>query len=394
MDPASAAYGDRRSHRSNLYMGVLPASRCRSSVNGNAEPDHDDGFADELFDEAAGDAGRGDCAGLTPPTIPGQPRPGITGSACAGRPICSRRFRQRTRWWWSIRCGSRTWTGRANWLRIPRAAHLRKFRRSRAMAAGITTSANYPYSVQRYQPYRGGHAVPVPTPIGAAATVPTNPSPVDSRYGYSEQIVVPGQRFAACWARKGSIANPAATPPIYATQPIYHTLGWANEYEQGSLNSLAEPWDYFPFNDRDFTSVAELLLVPGCSPGLFTKQFVEFAPSLDDSSRTSSARSLRTPIPPTGGVAGTAANLANGNPPLVNGVPDSGPVTTTGGGGQAAAAAAAAVAAAVMVEAVGATAGTTIFSRTSRARRRLGILTTRPRPGRRPWLRCRARTRT
>ncbi len=33
------------------------------------------------------------------------------------------------------------------------------------------------------------------------------------------------------------------------------------------------------FNDRDFTSVAEVTLVPGCPPGLFTKQFVEFAPS-------------------------------------------------------------------------------------------------------------------
>ena len=31
----------------------------------------------------------------------------------------------------------------------------------------------------------------------------------------------------------------------------------------------------FPINDRDFASVAELLLVPGCPPGLFTKQFVE-----------------------------------------------------------------------------------------------------------------------
>ena len=40
----------------------------------------------------------------------------------------------------------------------------------------------------------------------------------------------------------------------------------------------SEPWDYFPFNDRDFTSVAELMLVPGCPPGLFTKQFVELAP--------------------------------------------------------------------------------------------------------------------
>ena len=40
-----------------------------------------------------------------------------------------------------------------------------------------------------------------------------------------------------------------------------------------------ELWDYLVFNDRDFSSVAELLLVPGCPPGLFTKQFAEFAPS-------------------------------------------------------------------------------------------------------------------
>src|SRR5207249_8616120 len=40
-----------------------------------------------------------------------------------------------------------------------------------------------------------------------------------------------------------------------------------------------EDWDHFPFHDRDFTSVAELLLVPGCPPGLFTKQFVENPPS-------------------------------------------------------------------------------------------------------------------
>ena len=31
---------------------------------------------------------------------------------------------------------------------------------------------------------------------------------------------------------------------------IYHTLGQPNE--------SAENWDYFVFNDRDFTSVAEL----------------------------------------------------------------------------------------------------------------------------------------
>ena len=60
------------------------------------------------------------------------------------------------------------------------------------------------------------------------------------------------------------------TPAQPITQPIYHTIGGQNDQP--------EPWDYFPFNDRDFTSVAELTLVPGCPPGLFTKQFVELAP--------------------------------------------------------------------------------------------------------------------
>ena len=76
-------------------------------------------------------------------------------------------------------------------------------------------------------------------------------------------------------------SNTAVTPKIIygATEPIYHTLGWANELEWGSRHPMAEPWDYFPFHDRDFTSVAELMLVPGSPPGLFTKQFAEFAPS-------------------------------------------------------------------------------------------------------------------
>src|SRR5262249_25151597 len=102
----------------------------------------------------------------------------------------------------------------------------------------------------------------------------------------------------------------------YATASIYHTLGWANEYEQGSLNSLAEPWDYFPFNDRDFTSVAELMLVPGCPPGLFTKQFVEFSPAADNVTKIFGAV-IPNLIPPTGGVS-----------PTIQGVTTS---TTTGG---------------------------------------------------------------
>ena len=56
--------------------------------------------------------------------------------------------------------------------------------------------------------------------------------------------------------------------PPASHRPAYHAVPPINE-----------PWDYFPFNDRDFTSVAELLMVPGCPPGLFTKQFAEFAPS-------------------------------------------------------------------------------------------------------------------
>ena len=59
-----------------------------------------------------------------------------------------------------------------------------------------------------------------------------------------------------------------------------------------------EPWDYFPFNDRDFTSVAELMLVPGCPPGLFTKQFVELAPLPPGTAALTSASAATSfPVP-------------------------------------------------------------------------------------------------
>ena len=122
------------------------------------------------------------------------------------------------------------------------------------------STGNTVYSAQRFQPYRGGHAVPVPsvaagTPAGVAAAQP----PLDTRYGYTEQI-----------AGSAGLSYPRRGPQgVYPT--IYHTLGIDNDQH--------EPWDYFPFHDRDFTGVAELMLVPGCPPGLFTKQFAEFAPS-------------------------------------------------------------------------------------------------------------------
>ena len=135
-----------------------------------------------------------------------------------------------------------------------------------------TTGTNQLYSYQRLQPFRGGQAVPMP---GAATGV------LDPRYGYTEQVAAP----VTDSGNYGQFGN--ATTQI--TKDIYHTLGYPNDggftfQPTGALTATTtatqqEPWDYFPFNDRDFTSVAELLLVPGCPPGLFTKQFAEFAPS-------------------------------------------------------------------------------------------------------------------
>ncbi len=140
---------------------------------------------------------------------------------------------------------------------------------------GNPSTANTVYSVQRFQPYRGGHAVPAPQAVATA------PIPIDPRYGFSEQIVVPSKSSQALGTAGIYYVNTTGATPTYyySTQAIYHTIGWANEFEQGSTNALAEDWDFFQFHDRDFTSVAELMMVPGCSPGLFTKQFVDFAPS-------------------------------------------------------------------------------------------------------------------
>ena len=135
----------------------------------------------------------------------------------------------------------------------------------------LTAAVNTVYSAQRFQPYRGGHAVPVAagTPAGVAAAQPT----LDARYGYTEQIAGP-TGYSDLLGTKGvyytgsTSGNPT---PYNSTNQVFHTLGIANDQ--------TEPWDYFPFHDRDFTGVAELMLVPGCPPGLFTKQFAEFAPS-------------------------------------------------------------------------------------------------------------------
>lgn len=121
------------------------------------------------------------------------------------------------------------------------------------------------YSLERYQPYRGGQAVPVATAADAAAAPPSPPNP----YGYSEQTA-PSTATSTFFGVYSSVAtNPVPTPaPPKTTLDIKHRLG----------EGRTEVWDHFPFHDRDFMSVAELLLVPGCPPGLFTKKFVENAP--------------------------------------------------------------------------------------------------------------------
>ena len=91
----------------------------------------------------------------------------------------------------------------------------------------VTGAFNTIYSAQRFQPYRGGHAVAIP---GATGT----PTPIDTRYGFSEQIVAPTTNSLNLQTQGIYFQNATGSIKYPATYPIYHTLGWANEYEQGS----------------------------------------------------------------------------------------------------------------------------------------------------------------
>ncbi len=170
----------------------------------------------------------------------------------------------------------------------------------------LTSSAvNTVYSAQRFQPYRGGHAVPVAAGAPASGTAP-QPT-LDARYGYTEQLAAP-TGYSNLLGTQGIYYIDSTTPtptPYYSTNPIYHTLGIANDQ--------AEPWDYFPFHDRDFTGVAELLLVPGCPPGLFTKQYAEFAPSRSNSGLFAQVQPQSTPPPMITTFATAAAAFVTGS---------------------------------------------------------------------------------
>jgi hypothetical protein len=121
--------------------------------------------------------------------------------------------------------------------------------------AASATPPDYVFSLQRLQPNRGGQAVP-PLVMPAATSL----NNVLTAYGYSEQTTY--------GPVSGDVGMSGTTPVV---TPMLHTLGLRNV-------PMDDSWDYFPFNDRDYTSIMELLMVPSCPPGLFTKQFTEQAP--------------------------------------------------------------------------------------------------------------------
>ncbi len=88
--------------------------------------------------------------------------------------------------------------------------------------------------------------MPVPQPpagVAAVATTPPTQVAIDPRYGYTEQIVVPSvnallSNTTGHGVKLGTMGvyyyDTGGTAIYYATPQVYHTLGWANEYEQGS----------------------------------------------------------------------------------------------------------------------------------------------------------------
>ncbi len=154
---------------------------------------------------------------------------------------------------------------------------------------------DYIFSLERLQPYRGGHAIPpltesttalstytayamaAPANTTAPANAATAATSLLPSYGFSEQT-------HACQAgTEWGLYN-----KTQSTGTIYHTLGARNSFVDNAR-------DYFPFNDRDYTSVIELLNVPASAPGLFTKQFVELPPPLQPTYQCLQALAYTTP---------------------------------------------------------------------------------------------------
>ncbi len=147
-----------------------------------------------------------------------------------------------------------------------------------ALTPPTVTLANQIFSAQRLQPNRGGHLIPRNSPPDIVkytqlpvagnpafnATTISPPSPAYV-YGYSEQIAPPPTGNGT---GQFNYTTPNPGGRLITTYPLQQSINLANPGRDTN-------WSLLPFHDRDFTSVAELLLVPGCPPGLLTKQFVE-----------------------------------------------------------------------------------------------------------------------
>lgn len=125
----------------------------------------------------------------------------------------------------------------------------------------VQSSGNYIYSSQRLQPFRGGHAVPNAL---ATSTPPVTDKPYFpmNAYGYSEQTTTGVQKNPS-----NHFIGDYGVTKLIPKNRIYHSIN--------TSNTQTESWSQFSFNDRDFQSVAELMMVPGCGPGQFTKLFIE-----------------------------------------------------------------------------------------------------------------------
>ena len=136
----------------------------------------------------------------------------------------------------------------------------------------VTPPSQPIYSIERPQPFRGGQIVPDPEDI-------TRPLMV---YGNSLQARASKQNDG--YGIYNTPAPDAASPPpvgIDVTLQLRQTIKKQNDVSDiGGATPAYEVWDFMPFNDRDYVSVAELMLVPACPPGLFTKQFVEVPPDV------------------------------------------------------------------------------------------------------------------
>jgi hypothetical protein len=143
----------------------------------------------------------------------------------------------------------------------------------------VPTGLNAIYSARRLQPYRGGHLTTVATPAGTGATTIAD-GMTDSVANGVTAICPPTPAYAYGYSEQTSPATGGTVTGSYQPMPTATATTQATtNIIQSSIGSegtpVDKPWANMPFNDRDFTSVAELLLVPGCPPGLFTKQFIE-----------------------------------------------------------------------------------------------------------------------